>query len=503
MIVEKFCDGGAMDSKREKTSLGGDALRLTISKVLTLCITMVTTMLLARFRTLDEYGTYSQMQLVISLFISIFMLGLPNSINYFLARAENRDEQRKFMSVYYTVSTALSVLMGIVLVCAVPLIEGYFKNPAIRFYAYFLAIYPWANVISSSIANVLVVYQKTRFLIVFNLIQSIMLLGAVVVVQAFGLGFREYMICNVAVYSLLALSVYCISSNLCGGMWVSFDRTWIIRILKFSVPLGLASIVGTLDLEIDKLLIGRLMSTSELAVYTNAAKELPITIVAASITAVLMPRLAKMLRDGKNKEAVALWGTATELSIIVMGLIVTGVITYANDVMELLYSAKYLSGVPVFRVYTLVLILRVTYFGMVLNALGKTKEIMYCSVGALILNTILNPLLYMCMGIIGPAIATLLSMLVISMLQLYLTSKSAVVAFRDVFPWACFLQVMGENAVFGIVFYWIKYWLPADMWIGSVAESIILGIVWSGAYFLFKRKRIAILWKSLNHTENH
>ena len=110
-------------------------------------------MLLARFRTLEEYGTYSQMLLVINLFASIFMLGLPNSINFFLARAENQDEQRKFLSVYYTASTALSILLGVALVCAVPLIEGYFKNPAIRSFAYFLAIYPWANVISSSIAN--------------------------------------------------------------------------------------------------------------------------------------------------------------------------------------------------------------------------------------------------------------------------------------------------------------------------------------------------------------
>ena len=57
--------GGAMERKRVNTSLGGDALRLTISKALTLCITMVTTMLLARFRTLEEYGTYSQMLLEI------------------------------------------------------------------------------------------------------------------------------------------------------------------------------------------------------------------------------------------------------------------------------------------------------------------------------------------------------------------------------------------------------------------------------------------------------
>ena len=148
---------------KRKTSLGGDALRLTLSKVITLCISMACTMLLSRFRTTEEYGTYSQLLLVVNLFTSLFMLGLPNSINYFLSRAENEQERQKFLSVYYTLSTLLSVVMGIVLVLAIPLIEAYFKNPALRGFLYFLAIYPWANVVSSSIENILIVYQKTGF----------------------------------------------------------------------------------------------------------------------------------------------------------------------------------------------------------------------------------------------------------------------------------------------------------------------------------------------------
>ena len=146
----------------KSTTLGGDAVRLTLSKVLTLCITMATTMLLARFRSFQEYGTYSQLLLVINLVSSLLMLGLPNSINYFLARADKQEDRRKFLSLYYVLSTSISFVIGLVLVLAIPLIELYFKNYTIRYFYYFLAIYPWASIVSSSIENVLVVYKKTK-----------------------------------------------------------------------------------------------------------------------------------------------------------------------------------------------------------------------------------------------------------------------------------------------------------------------------------------------------
>ena len=44
----------------KKNNLGADAIKISASKIISLGMTMVTTMLLSRFRTLEEYGTYSQ-----------------------------------------------------------------------------------------------------------------------------------------------------------------------------------------------------------------------------------------------------------------------------------------------------------------------------------------------------------------------------------------------------------------------------------------------------------
>ena len=94
---------------KNKASLGGDAVKMTVSKMIVLLISMVTAMLLSRFRTVEEYGTYSQLITVINLATTIIMMGLPNSLNYFLAGAENDGERGHFLNVYYSLSTALCV----------------------------------------------------------------------------------------------------------------------------------------------------------------------------------------------------------------------------------------------------------------------------------------------------------------------------------------------------------------------------------------------------------
>ena len=490
-----------MAKRKENPTLGSEAVRLTLSKVITLCITLVTTMLLSRYRTTEEYGTYSQLLLVINLFTTLIMLGLPNSINFFLARAESEEERKNFLSVYYTLSTILSIIIGTVLVLGIPLIESYFHNNAISKFYYFLALYPWASIVSASIENILVVYKKTSFLMGYRVIHSVALLLAVLVVQWLGYGFEVYMAVFVLVNCLFGLSVYIICSQLSGGLYVHFDKKLIRAVFTFSVPIGLATVIGTLNAEIDKLLIGYLMNTEQLAIYTNAAKELPVAIVASSITAVLLPQLTRMVKRGDTNNAIALWGYASELALIVIALIVAGVFTYAEDALTFLYSAKYLPGLSVFRVYTLNLILRCTYFGILLNAYGKTKQIFYCSILSLMLNVVLNPLFYWLFGMIGPAIATFISVLVVLLLQLALTAKLMNVSFSEVFPWSKSAIIIGINSLFAIVFFYIKKTIPLETLVGSIYEALILGAIWTILYYLVMRKRIRLVWHKMNNAE--
>lgn len=470
-----------MESKR-KSTLGSDAVKLTVSKVITLVISILSAMLLARFRTLEEYGTYSQLLLITGLVTSLLMAGLPNSINYFLARAESIGEKQRFLSVYYTLSTALSILSGFILVCTAPLIIQYFKNDAIKSFIYFLAVFPLTSIITSSIENVLVVFNKTSLLFIYKLLNSTLLLLIIVAVQLLHLNFTVYMIMLVVLQCIFALSVYIIVKDISGKLYILFDRAIIKQVLAFSLPIGLASVVGNINMQLDKLVIGKLMNTAQLAIYTNASVEIPVTVIAASLTAVLMPKLVCMLKDGQYSDAVKLWGNSIILSYVAICFSAAALFIFAPEVMTLLYSEKYLSGVSVFRVYSLVLLLRCTYFGMILNAKGRTRFILYSSIAALALNLAFNLAFFKAFGFAGPAIATLISTLIIALCQLYATSNLLRIPFLRIFPWKELLRISLINIVWGVVFFILKKIIPMDLLFGKIGEALVLGLIWSLLY---------------------
>lgn len=481
-----------------KESIASDALKLSISKIITTSITLVTAMLLSRFTTLEEYGTYSQLLVVINIFTTIFMLGLPNSINFFLAKTEDVEEKQKFVSTYYTLSTILSIITGLVLVLSTPLIVQYFKNPMIKSFWYFLAVFPWTKIILVGIENFLVVYKKAMLLMIFRIVNSVLIVSAIVLANIFGLGFNAYIIIYIIIEAMVALSVYVIVKKVSGTMRFHIDKTILKNVLKFSIPIGLAATVGLLNVQLDKLLIGRLFSTDQLAIYTNAAKELPLSLIAVSITAVLMPQLVRLLKEQKNKEAIDLWSDATTLSYIFICFFSGALIVFAPEVITILYSAKYLPGVSVFRVYSIVLLLRCTYFGIILNSIGKTKLILYSSIAALGINIILNIICYYIFGFIGPAIATFVSISMVAIFQLIATAKSIDVRFKNVFPWKNIGIATAVNIVLGVIFMLVKNTIALELFGGEIIESVILGIIWGGIYMLIMFKTLKQKWHLLN-----
>lgn len=481
-----------------KPSIASDAVKLSASKMITMMISMISAMLLSRFRTLEEYGTYSQLLLVVNLITTVFMLGLPNSINFFLAKAKDNNEKQKFLSIYYTISTILSLVTGLILILITPFIIDYFDNPVIKSFMYVLAILPWANIILSSIENVLIVYRKTTILVVFRVLNSVSLLTIILIVELLNLGFVTYMILFISVEAVFAISVYLIVKNISGHIKISFDKLLIKRIFSFSIPIGLASVIGVLSVQLGNLVIGKFFSTVDLAVYTNASREMPVTIFASSLTAVLMPQLVRLLNTKRYNEAINLWGNTISISYTIICFFSIALFVFAPEVISLLYSDKYLSGVTVFRVYSLVLLLRFTYFGIILNSIGKTKFILYSSLAALLLNMGFSYLFYVIFGFIGPAIATFVSMFLVALFQIIATSRSINISFNKIFPWRELMDITFINIMFGLLFAYVKKEIPLETFAGEITESIFIGIIWSGLYLILMLKKIKQKWRSLN-----
>lgn len=488
-------------SRTGHAQLGKDAAKLTVSRISTLLIGMVSAMLLSRFRTLDEYGTYSQLLLVGNVVTTLLILGLPNSINYFLARADTPDERKQFLSVYYTLSTIFSLVIGALLLLGAPWIAAYFSNPALQHYVYALVLIPWTIIVGYSLDNVLIVYNRTSSIIAYRVSNSAALLAAVLLVEWLRWDFSAYMQLYVAIQLGFALAVYVIVWRAAGGLRWTVNLQTIRTILVFSVPLGLALAVGTLNMELGRLLIGRLTNTEQLAIYTNAAREMPVIFIAQSLTAVLMPRMARLFKKDQFQSAVDLWAHAVIFAYTLICFIAAVLITFAPEAITLFYSRKYLPGVAVFQVASLVLLLRCTYFGMVLNARGQTKFIFYSSIASLVINLALSYVLLLQIGLTGPAWATLVSQTLINGLQLAITARYIRVPMRRIFPWRRLAELTLVNAALAACVYGLRlYYRPHTT--GQLSFELLMWLIpWSVLYWCIIRKDLSNRWRLLNQAE--
>lgn len=306
------------------------------------------------------------------------------------------------------------------------------------------------------------------------------------------------MVVFVVVEGLLAVWTYFIAFKLSKGLALHINMQLLKSILIFSIPMGLSTSISTLNSELDKLVIGNLLRAEDVALYTNAAKELPITVVPTSITAVLLPNIVKDIKDGNTKNAISKWADAIEMGYLFVCFCATACIVFAPQIITLLYSEKYLPGVSVFRIYSLVLLLRCTFFGMLLNATGKTRLILYTTIASLAINVVLNYSMFWLVGFNGPAIATVISIFLIQFVQLSITSKVCDTRLIDVFPWKRILYITLINVIFGIFSYVIVKMIGLGTEKKDITFCVCIGIIMTILYLIVYKKKINYLRNRLN-----
>jgi len=486
-----------------KKNIGKDSLLLTVTQLITLGVNMVNSMLLSRFRTLGEYGTYSQIIAVCTVIITFFSAGFSQCINYFLGKCETEAEKQKFVKNYYSLITLIGVLGGSIALLLLPAMKVYFGNEALESFWFVLLFYPVSHILTSGVDRFFINYRRTKWLMTFKIGHSVLVLSEMVLAILLGLTFYQYMLLYIAVEVLFGLSVYLWMGKLSGTVPFGFQGKFIKTILLFAMPMALASLVSTINTEMDKLIVGGLVDTETMAIYTNAARELPVYIFSTSISSVVMPFVVRKVSWEDYTGAVALWKKSITLSSYFIAFFVAVMVTFAPQIMTVLYSEKYLPGTNVFRIYSLVLLFRTTYYGMVLNALGKTRTILRASIATMVSNLVLDYVLYKLLGLMGPAIATLLSVGIMNMYQLYLTKKYIKVKFTDIYPLGKMLRILALNAGLAVVFYLVQQVLfrlvPAD----EIVLTVGLGVIWIGVYFLLVKRNVLTIWKDLNKGDEH
>jgi O-antigen/teichoic acid export membrane protein len=246
-------------------------------------------------------------------------------------------------------------------------------------------------------------------------------------------------------------------------------------------------------------------SPEEFAVYSTGALEIPIIgMITGSIASVILPDLRRMVAAGDNAGALALFRKAAEKSAIFIIPIMMFLMVSAKPFILTLFSSKYADSVQPFRLYLLILPMRIVMFGSFLTALGLNKSILYRAAVGLTANAVMSVILVHRIGFIGAILATIISVCFVEGLwNVLVISRSVQCSWRRVLPFGVLWQLIWVSAlaclpVMALIWAGVQMVPFIQLAINGVCFSVaFLGLIWIFQVEIIREEILRFWRKSL------
>lgn len=230
------------------------------------------------------------------------------------------------------------------------------------------------------------------------------------------------------------------------------------RQLYFCAPLGVALAAGVLTRSIDKWLVAW-HEPLKVGIYSIAAFEVPILAVLpyAGGAAIAVSMVTMFHNDQVSSAHSVWWNQARMMSLVVVPLTV-GLVVIAPELFEVLFSHSYRTSVLPFQIFTLIGLHRVTEYGAVLRAAGRSVEIVYSSLILLGSNLVFGYIGLQVHGLVGLTMGSVLAFSVAWVWILSRLKNVFDVSMRHVFPWSAW----GSSVVISCVTAAFAFYVSKD-----------------------------------------
>ncbi len=397
---------------------------------------IVVFMILSRTLSVEDYGTYQQVWLFYLLVLPVFMLGLPSSILYFIPSAQPED--RKTV-VYQTVLLLelVGLIFSIITFFIAPEMAVRYSNPSLVTYMRIFAFYPLVSVPPKLLNLLMIANNEPGKSAIASAIYSILTIVFITTPSLLKLP-----LIYVFYGALLGGGVFFVGFLMYLNHYYRADTIhWNTKLLKeqviYSLPLGLSSILGTVSTQINRLVVTSSFTVEEFAIFTNGAFEVPfIGMITGSLMTVLIPEFVTRLKNNQDLNSVwELWNNSTLKTAILLFPIAVALFIFAPDFMVLMFSEKYIASTSIFQIYLLLMFVRVTQYGSLLQAMGRTNLILLTSVAGLIINLFLSIFSVSIFGLAGPAWANVITTYSWGIIYLVMIARMTKNSMNLIMPW--------------------------------------------------------------------
>jgi O-antigen/teichoic acid export membrane protein len=228
------------------------------------------------------------------------------------------------------------------------------------------------------------------------------------------------------------------------------------RQILFCTPLGVALAAGVLTRSMDKWLVAW-HEPLMVGIYSIAAFEVPIlAVLPYAGGAAIAVSMVTMFHNNEVSDAHSVWWHQARMMSLVVVPLTMGLVVVAPELFEILFSHSYRTSVLPFQIFTLIGLHRVTEYGAVLRAAGRSVEIVYSSLILLGSNLVFGYIGLQIHGLVGLTVGSVLAFLVAWVWILSRLKNVFAVSMRHVFPWSTWTSSVAVSCATAAVAFFLS-----------------------------------------------
>lgn len=395
-----------MSTLGQKVALNATAL--AAGRLLLAAVGVVSVGVSTRYLGVDEFGALITATAFVALVVGLTDLGLGTIGVRELARRP--DETKRIIGslllLVFGLSTA-GLVFGLLFML---LIFGGDDQAQLREGIALLLLMSWPLAAPAVVIGCYFTSQQKAYLgTLASVVGSLLTIGLLVVVIQLDGGFLGIIVAYGATgigygLTMLVLSIGRIRLR------PSFDRAHGWQLFRWAVPLGAAVLMGSIYWNIDIILLSRLGTDADVAIYGVAAKVVAILLLLPGYVMItLLPEFARVAEHRERLEEVMGKAIAV-VQVAATPLLVLSVV-FADEIVQTVGGETYAGSAALLRI--LMVGVALAYVSVVIAqgiiALNRQKQLFYASLIILPVNVVANLVLIPIWGARGSAIAFVVS----------------------------------------------------------------------------------------------
>lgn len=368
----------------------------------------------------EEYGLLSLGFAILSFAAMFASFGLSAAVaRYLPVYIARRDygSLRGLLSFSTKALVVLGLLVGVVVFLASDwLALQVFRDArlalVLKVFAFAVPFLALSDLFSGALQGL---QQPKRFAVVKYFAESAFKVIGTVLLVLLGYGFFGAVAVYAASYAVsFALGFYFVEKAFPFAKFVPRASLPVKEWLGYSLPLVAAGFFGFILGWTDSIMLGALKDAAQVGVYNAAFPTAAMLFVAPTAIGVFyFPIASSLLAKKKAQELQRVHAIATKWTWFLCLPVAFAFLIFAPQVLAILFGSEYVAGATALAVLAIGFLANSVFLtsASVAMALGKSRVVLYATVGAALLNIGLNYVLIQAWSIAGAALATTLSLL--------------------------------------------------------------------------------------------